>query len=401
MRVAVLSWEYPPRVHGGLGRHVHAVCRELLRIGHDVHVVTTDHPRAPAKTTAEGVIVHRVRPAASAWPAPGWPPDEWLAEVHRFDVALRRTALHLVGDGGFDVVHAHDWMVGAAGAHVAARMGLPLVVTIHATERGRHQGWLPGPLNRWIDGRERELAAGAAEVIVCSRAMAEQVAAHLGRRDVHVVANGVDVPARASRVHTGVGRPGQQGGGRLLFVGRLEHEKGVHVLLHALQRLRDTGRPVRLAIAGEGTQRAALEALAQRLRLRRSSTFLGFCDPPVLAALRDASHVAVVPSLYEPFGLVALEAMAAGTPLVATRTGGLAELVRDGEDGLLVPPEEPDLLAGAIARVLDDPVLAGALRSAGRRRATVATWQVAARRTEEVYAQAVAPGGRAPGRRGG
>lgn len=391
MRILVLAWEHPPRVHGGLGRHVHALTRELARAGHEVHVVATGTPSAPAQERVDGVEVHRVRAdPAAPWPQPDWPQEAWLAEIHGVNAAMGATASALAADRAFDLLHAHDWMVGAAAAAVIARSSLPLVVTLHSTERGRHQGWLPGALNRWIDARERALAQSAAQVIVCSQAMAAQVEAQLAVPAPFVVGNGVDIavprPRRRAR------RP--DGERRVLFVGRLEYEKGVQVLLQALALLDTEDRPISADIAGEGTFREGLEALADELGLGSVARFHGFCDADALQALHLAADVAVAPSLYEPFGLVALEAMAVGTPLVASRTGGLEEIVSDGSSGLLVTPDDPQALAAAIALVLDETALASRLRRAGRRRAATATWSETARRTAAVYA-AVCPS-RAP-----
>jgi glycogen synthase len=382
MRLLLLAWEHPPRVHGGLGRHVHGLSRALVRLGHEVHVVAGDHPSAPPVALDDGVCVHRavLGSGGSRWPVRGWPDEGWLAEVHAVNASMRRVARRVAAGAGIDLLHAHDWMVGDAARAVARSTGLPLVVTVHATERGRHQGWLPGATNRWIDARERALAAAAQGLVVCSRAMAEQVATHLGVARAEVVPNGVEVAAPPTRA-----APAPAARATVLFVGRLEHEKGLHVLLHAVRRLRSDGRDLRLVVAGDGTQREAVEALVARLRLRSRVALVGFCGPERLAALHAAASVAVVPSLYEPFGMVALEAMALGTPVVASRVGGLAEVVDDGATGLLVPPDDEAALAAALARVLDRPGLARRLVAAGRRRAAGATWEEAARRTTAVY----------------
>ncbi len=357
-------------------------------------MVTTSHPGAPARDHVEGVHVHRIGPLTIGdWPVAGWPSAPWMAEVHAVNVAMATLADAVARRHEVDLVHAHDWMVGDAAVEVVGQRALPLVATVHATERGRHQGWLPGPLSAWVDARERTLAATARAVIVCSDAMAAQVRDHLGVAATAVIPNGVDPapsrPPRPPRARSAAAL------GTLLFVGRLEHEKGVHLLLHAVAALRSSGRDVRLVVAGDGTQRDALEALATELAIDAAVHFAGFCDAAALADLHAAADVAVVPSLYEPFGLVALEAMAAGTPLVAARSGGLVEVVADDRTGLLVAPDDERALAAAVGRVLDDPALADRLRRGGLRRAATAGWPGTARRTAAVYAALA--GSRRPG----
>jgi glycogen synthase len=392
VRVLVLSWEYPPRLHGGLGRHVHGLARALAAAGHDVHVVALGHPDASPRAVVDGVTVHRAAPPPAAVPD-----GEWVAQVLEANLGLLATAVAVTDEVDFDVVHAHDWLVGHALAGLGAVRDLPAVATVHATERGRHQGWLPGPMNRWIDAMERDLVARAARVIVCSRAMAAAVAEHLdadpGR--LAVVGGGVDVRAFATGTGAAAVRAELAPGGTRLIVcaGRLEYEKGMHVLLAALRRLRARGRDVRLALVGEGTYRSGLEARVDELRLRRSVTFTGFADRVALPRLLHAADVVAVPSLYEPFGLIALEAMAAGTPVVASAVGGLTEHVTDGRTGLLVPPDDPAALAAALARVLDDDPLAATITAGGRACAAERSWATAAAQTAAVYAAALTSSG--------
>jgi glycogen(starch) synthase len=175
-----------------------------------------------------------------------------------------------------------------------------------------------------------------------------------------------------------------------VFTGRLEWEKGVHTLVEAMPRLRRRHPGLRLVVAGRGTHRDALVEQARRLRVSRSVAFTGWLEEEDLRAVVAAADVAVVPSVYEPFGLVALETAALGTPLVVAGTGGLAEVVRDHESGLVVPPLDAAALADAVTELLCDEVLAH--RVARTAREVVVRdhdWSALAARTVEVYAAAV------------
>ncbi|HVF03854.1 MAG TPA: glycosyltransferase family 4 protein [Frankiaceae bacterium] len=389
MNVLMLSWEYPPRVVGGLGRHVHALATSLVRQGHAVVVVTRDHPDAPADTVVEGVRVVRVTEDP-----PLVPFEELLAWVMAFNHSLTRAALSVLDEFEPDVVHAHDWLVAHAAKTLKDQTGVPLVATVHATEAGRHQGWLPGPVNRAIHSVEWWLTYEARRVVTCSAYMRDEVLRlfALPPDKVDVVPNGIDLahwhadPGRvaALRAHLGLGDAPL-----LLYAGRLEYEKGVHTALQALPRLRRRHKGLRLVVAGVGTHEEELRSMARALRVSRAVDFLGFMSPDDLAVLAAAADCALVPSLYEPFGMVALESAAAGTPLVVADTGGLREFVSPGVTGLRFPPGQQGALADAVTRLLRDQVLSQRLvREAREVLARDYTWDAIAARTATTYVRA-------------
>jgi glycogen(starch) synthase len=403
MNVLMLSWEYPPRVVGGLGRHVHALATSLVRAGHQVVVVSRDHPDAPNDAVVEGVRVVRV-----AEDPPLVPFEELLAWVMAFNHSLTRAALGVLDDFAPDVVHAHDWLVAHAAKTVKDATGVPLVATVHATEAGRHQGFLPGPVNRAIHSVEWWLTYEARRVVTCSAYMRDEVLRlfALPPEKVDVIPNGIDLAhwhadsarVAALRAHLAPDVEAPAPGGStelvrtplLLYAGRLEYEKGVQTVLQALPRLRRRHPGVRLVIAGVGTHEDELRAMARSLRVGRAVDFLGFMSPEDLAVLAAATDCAVVPSLYEPFGMVALECAAAGTPLVVADTGGLREFVSPGVTGLRFPPGNPAALADAVTGILRDQVLAQRLvRDARELLARDYTWDAIARRTATGYERAV------------
>ncbi len=389
MRVLMLSWEYPPLVYGGLSRHVQGLSESLAAAGHDVVVLTQLTDDAPPDAVVGGVRIVRV-----PQDPPLVPMDDLLAWTMALDHALTRAALAVGSGWQPEVVHGHDWLVAHTGATLKEAWSVPLVATVHATEAGRHQGWLPAPLNQAINSLEWWLTYQARRVITCSQAMRWEVTRlfELPAGKVDVIPNGVDT-ARWRSPDASVRDARAQwadAGPMLLFSGRLEYEKGVHTVLDAMRRLRRRHPGVRLVVAGRGSQEDALRAQARRLRLGRSVRFAGWLADADLSAMAAAADLALVPSLYEPFGLVALEAAAAGTPVVATDRGGLGEVVRGSRLGLTVPSEDPVALADAVSRLLDDQVLA---RRIGREARTAVesayAWPVVARSTAAAYGRAV------------
>ncbi|MFI7026765.1 glycosyltransferase family 4 protein [Micromonospora sp. NPDC049900] len=389
-RVLILSWEYPPVLVGGLGRHVHALSVALAAAGHQVTVVTRHADGAPLEEHVDGVRVVRAAEDPVTFPlATG----SLLAWTMAFNHTLTRAALRAADTGDYDVVHAHDWLVAHTAITVAEHLDLPLVTTIHATEAGRHQGWLPEEMNRTIHGVEHWLSNASTRLIACSGYMREQITTlfDVPAGHVDVVPNGVDDRAwRARPRAVATARARFAGDGPLLgYAGRLVYEKGVQHLVDAVPELRERHPGLRVLIAGDGPYRGELEDRIGQLGLGRTVRFAGFLDNTQLPAVLGATDATVVPSLYEPFGMVALEAAAAGAPLAVARTGGLAEIVEPGVTGVTFPHSDPSALAGAVGQLLGDEVFARRVARAartmvGRRYG----WATIAARTAETYAVA-------------
>jgi glycogen synthase len=391
MRVLMLSWEYPPVVVGGLGRHVHALSTALVAGGHEVTVVTRHAPGAPLEEYADGVRIVRAPEDPPLFPLAT---PSLLAWTMAFNHTLTRAALRAAESGVYDVIHAHDWLVTHTAVTLKEHLDLPLVATIHATEAGRHQGWLPEEMNRCIHSVEWWLGSEACRIVVCSEYMKWEVRRLLdvpaGR--VEVIPNGVDDRVwRARPRAVASARARFAGDGPLVgYAGRLVYEKGVQHLVDAVPRLVDEHPGLRVVIAGDGPYREELQARAHDLRLDETVSFAGFMTETRLPALLAATDTTVVPSLYEPFGMVALEAAAAGAPLAVAATGGLAEIVESGVTGVTFPHSDPDALAGAVGSLLEDAAFA---RKVARRARTMVAerygWTTIAARTAAAYATAV------------
>ncbi|TWP53538.1 glycosyltransferase family 4 protein [Lentzea tibetensis] len=395
MRVLMLSWEYPPVVVGGLGRHVHALATQLAAQGHDVVVLCRQPSGSDAIThptsdvVSEGVRLVRVAedPAHLVFE------KDLVAWTLAMGHAMARAGLAL--NWKPDVVHAHDWLVTHPAVALAEAYGVPLVATVHATEAGRHSGWLSHPLNQQVHSVEWWLANRADSLITCSSAMRAEVA-HLFEVDtarITVLHNGIEPHGwrvRPADVAAARAEYSPHGDPLLLFFGRLEWEKGVQDLIAALPRVRRHHRGTRVVVAGGGSQKQWLTEQARKHKVLRAVHFAGHLPDRSLAALLSAADAVVLPSKYEPFGIVALEAAAAGTPLVASTAGGLGEVVLDGETGLSFTPGDIDGLARAVRDVLSDrPAAVRRAKAAKARLATDFDWAKIASDTAAVYAAAV------------
>ncbi len=359
MRIIMLSWEYPPRTVGGLGRHVYSLSRALARLGLEVHVFTCPAQNKQLyEMDEDGVHVHRVSPEELG----AGDFLEWLSRLNAGMVS--RAEESGLARGCFNLVHAHDWLVRDAARDICERYGLPLVVTIHATEYGRNRGIFTD-LQRFIHGVEGDLVARASRVICCSSYMAREVGRLFGEGQggINIIANGVD-PGSLADPGTEAGTKSYPEGPVIAFLGRLVPEKGVQVIIEALPLIRRSHPGAVLVVAGRGPFEEDLKKLAGLHGVSQNVHFIGFVNDVGRNRLLAEAAVAVFPSIYEPFGIVALEAMAAGTPVLVSDTGGLGEIVSHGIDGVKFSPGRPDLLARYVVELLDRPDLA---RKLGRK----------------------------------
>jgi glycogen(starch) synthase len=393
-RVLILSWEYPPVIEGGLARHVRKLAEALVRQGVRVDVLTRGIGRqmdAGRSHVREGgpVNVHRVR-------EPGWPRDldKFVAWVEQMNEDMLVAGEALAQEHSYDLVHGHDWLVAQASSALAERLAVPFVTTIHATEHGRHQGWVRDEPQAHIHGVERWMANRAERVIVCSYYMRGHVADifDIDERRVAVIPNGVDPSElRPSGDLEALRREFAEPHEKLvLLVGRLVYEKGFQLALEALPGVISQVGDVRFLVAGSGTHEAELRAQAGRLGLDEHGTFLGWIGDDVLHSLYRIADLCVVPSIYEPFGLVALEAMASGCPCIVADTGGLREVVPVGERvGLRFNGGDAEHLGVMIERLLVDGELRDRLVTEASEHVLRFDWDDIAVRTRGIYDELV------------
>jgi len=397
MRVLLISWEYPPIIEGGLGRHVRKLSENLVAENVEVHVLTRGGGHLPVEEERHGVVVHRVR-------EPPFPKDvkafvRWV-EAMNSDMLAR--GLEVCDRVGFEVVHSHDWLVAGAARRLARRFALPWLTTVHATEYGRHQGWVQRHPQSHIHAAERAMVRDADRVITCSRFMQSHVADVFGipRHRITVIPNGID-PSELEPAAEDLDALRRRFAGAadslVLLVGRLVYEKGFHLALDALAAVIERLGNVRFVVAGTGTAEAELKLQARRLGLSRHGTFLGWVGDDMLHSLYRIAEVVIVPSIYEPFGIVALEAMASGCLCVVADTGGLREVVPgDGSVGLRFPSRDADALEEVLEHALTDEPARAQVVAEAREHVLQFDWGEVGRRTAEVYESlaAAVPSGR-------
>ena len=391
MRVLMISWEYPPVIEGGLGRHVRKLAEQLADQGTEVHVLTRGGGQLPAREVRHGVTVHRVS-------EPRFPldVDRFLVWVQDMNDHMAGLGLELTAGGGFDLVHSHDWLVADAARRIARAQQLPWLVTIHATEYGRHQGWVQKPPQSGIHALEGQMAKDADSLITCSQYMRGHVARvfGVGTSKITVIPNGVD-PSELEPTGTDIAelraRFAAEDELLVLLVGRLVYEKGFHLALDALAPVIHRRGKVRFVVAGTGSAEKELKRQAKRLRLGGRGSFLGWVGDDMLHSLYRAADLCIVPSIYEPFGIVALEAMASGCLCIVADTGGLREVVPGDETvGLRFPARDADALRVLLERVLEDDGEHSRLVAEAREHVLAFDWVEVARTTRSVY-DAMAP----------
>jgi glycogen synthase len=386
VRVLLISWEYPPVIEGGLGRHVRKLSEQLVGRGVEVHVLTRGGGHLPEAELRHGVVVHRVA-------EPPFPKDvsAFVRWVTAMNGDMQARGSELCQEHEFTLVHSHDWLVAQAAERLAREFGLPWLTTVHATEYGRHQGWVQNHPQSHIHAVERAMVRRADRVITCSRFMQSHVSTVFGvpSRRISVIPNGIDprdlepvvedLPALRARFAA----PDQR---LILLVGRLVYEKGFHLALDALAQVVNRPGRVRFVVAGTGTAETELRRQARRLGLSRHGTFLGWVGDDMLHSLYRVAEVVIVPSIYEPFGLVALEAMASGCLCVVADTGGLREVVpAGGLVGLRFPSRDAAALGQILEQALSDDGARAQVVAEAREHVLRFDWLEVAGRTAEVY----------------
>jgi glycogen(starch) synthase len=379
-------------IEGGLARHVRKLSEGLVELGVEVHVLTRGSEEAPRSEVVAGVNVHRVL-------EPSRPRDlgEFVTWIERMNADMLAAGVELGDRYDFDLVHGHDWLVAAACDHLARRFGAPLVTTIHATEHGRHQGWVDKHPQSYIHGVERWISNRSDRVIACSSYMREQISDifEVPESRIAVIPNGIDpddLPlgeeSELVRLRSEFAAPDEK---LVLLIGRLVYEKGFQIALEAMPELIERVPGTRFLVAGSGTHEDELKKQATELGLMEHGTFLGWIGDDVLHLLYRIADVCVVPSIYEPFGLVALEAMASGCPCIVADTGGLREVVPHGGVGLRFRTRDPEALGGMVERVLTDAALRESLIAEASEHVLRFDWSDVARRTAAVYEELARP----------
>jgi glycogen(starch) synthase len=386
MKIGNLTWEFPPRVVGGIARHCEGLAKALVQQGHDVHLFTLDFPGSPSYEEMDGIKIYR---AATELGHPNF-----LTWVLLFNHFLGKKMAEVSQSVDFDVMHVHDWLAAFAGISFKHYLQKPMVLTVHSTEIGRAQG-LHSPDSFSIDGIEWWATYEADKVIVCSQSMKSEICGHfnLPWDKVDVIPNAIDAAQYQTSADRGQVRK-RYGVGwgekMILSVGRLVPQKGIEYFIRAIPSIASRYPEAKFIIVGEGWSRDFLEAEALSTGHRSKIQFTGFAPDKEVIDLMTSADVLVVPSVYEPFGIVALEGMATGVPVVASQVGGLSEVIEHDHTGIFVYPRSPNSIAWGVDRILSDPDHARWLGENAKDKLHKAySWEAVAMKTEEVYRKLV------------
>ena len=380
----MFSWEFPPISHGGLARHVQDLSEALAEQGHSLYIITQGGNNIPKKEKINGVNVIRTDPVKIS-------PNNFIDHILQLNYQMVEEALLLYQDlEEVDIIHGHDWLVFWASKVLKHALVKPLIFTIHATESGRNQG-IYNNMQRYINDVEWYSTFEAWKVIVCSNYMKNEVRGlfQLPKDKLAVIENGVN-PENYKCDYSEEFRkkycsPWED---MIFYVGRIVREKGIQVLIQAMPELLSENPSTKLVIAGKGGFLDDLKRQANYLGISDRIYFTGFISDEVRNKLYQAANVAVFPSLYEPFGIVALEAMCTKTPVIVSDVGGMTEFVEHKKTGLKVEANNPYQLAHTIKNVLDNKEEYKKMADRAYKLVNQKfTWDKIASKTAEIYQQ--------------
>lgn len=387
MRILMLTWEYPPRIVGGIARVVHDLSKRLMKDGHDVTVVTYKEGDTPAFENDKGVKVYRIENYMIQ-------PNNFIDWIMQMNFNLIAKASEIIQkEGKFDVIHAHDWLVAYAAKTLKHAYDIPIVATIHATEAGRNSG-IHDATQRYINDTEWLLTYEATEVIVNSNYMKSQVQGLFGLpfEKINVIANAINI-----NTFTGIERDydfrrqyAMDNEKMILYVGRLVYEKGIQHLISAMPKILGGYHDAKLVIAGKGGMMDELKRQANCMGLGNKIYFTGHLNAKQVQKMYKCADVAAFPSTYEPFGIVALEAMLAGVPTVVSDAGGLNEIVQHGVNGMKSYAGNANSIADSILTLLYDQKLCDTIaKNAKAKVKEEFNWNKVAQDTHYVYERAI------------
>jgi glycogen synthase len=384
MKILMISWEYPPKIVGGISRVVYDLAHKLSEDeNNEVHVVTLWDHGAKEFEKEGNVYVHRV----FTYNVQPYNFEMWVLQMN---YAIIEYCIRLINEyGKFDIIHAHDWIVCYAATVIKHAYTIPCVATVHATEHGRNWG-IHNDTQRYIHNVEWFLTYEAWKVIVNSHYMKNEVNSIFSLPDdkVRIIPNGVD-----HNKFNGVERDLEFRRKYALdkekivfFVGRLVNEKGVQILIDAVPKIISHYYDTKVIIAGKGPELENLKTKTRWMNISDKVYFTGYISDEDLAKLYKCADIAVFPSLYEPFGIVALEGIVAGANVVVSDTGGLGEIINHGVDGMKSFTGNANSLADSIIEILYNSERAEDMKKEAIAKVkNIYNWDIIAKSTMDVY----------------
>ncbi len=387
MRILMLTWEYPPRIVGGIARVVHDLSHKLVKDGHEVTVVTYKDGDSPEYEDDKGVKVYRVNNYMIS-------PNNFIDWIMQLNFNMVAKATEIINkEGKFDCIHAHDWLVAYAAKTLKNSYEMPIVSTIHATEAGRNSG-IHDETQRYINDTEWLLTYESTEVIVNSNYMKCELQRLFGLpfEKINVVPNGINLNnfSGIEKDYDFRRQYAMDNEKIILYVGRLVYEKGIQNLISAMPKILQGYNDTKLVIAGKGGMLDELRSQANRMGLGNKVYFTGYLNSKQVQKMYKCADIAVFPSTYEPFGIVALEAMLAGIPTVVSDIGGLNEIVTHGVDGMKSYAGNSNSIADSVLTLLYDHRLCDNISKKAKNKVKEQfNWNKIAQDTHFIYEKAI------------
>ena len=387
MKILMLTWEYPPRIVGGIARVVHDLSQKLVKDGNEVTVVTYKEGDVPEFENDDGVKVYRVENYMIH-------PNNFTDWIMQMNFTLTAKATQIIQENGpFDCIHAHDWLVTYSAKTLKDAFQIPIVATIHATESGRNSG-IHDETQRYINDTEWLLTYEATEVIVNSNYMKCELQRLFGLpfEKINVVPNGINLNnfSGVEKDYDFRRQYAMDNEKIILYVGRLVYEKGIQNLISAMPKILQGYHDTKLVIAGKGGMFDELKAQSDSMGLGNKVYFTGYLNSKQVQKMYKCADIAVFPSTYEPFGIVALEAMLAGIPTVVSDVGGLNEIVEHGVDGMKSYAGNPNSIADSVLTLLYDHQLCDNIsKNAKNKVKEQFNWNKIAQDTHFIYEKAI------------
>lgn len=355
MKILMLTWEYPPRVVGGISKVVYDLSHKMVKEGNEVTVVTyKECDNVKYYENDKGVEVYRVDNYMIR-------PNNFIDWIMQLNFNMITKANEIINKNGkFDVIHAHDWLVAYSAKSIKESYNIPLISTIHATESGRNSG-IHDETQRYINDSEWMLTYESSEVIVNSNYMKNEVQRLFGLPydKINVIPNGVNLQLFSNvNIDYDFRRQYAMDNEKIiLYVGRLVYEKGIQNLIAAMPKVLDRYHDSKLIICGRGGMIDELREQVKYLGIENKVYFAGYCDSKKMQKMYKCADVAVFPSTYEPFGIVAIESMLSGTPTIVSDVGGLNEIIEHGVTGMKSYAGNANSIADSVLSLLFDPKL--------------------------------------------
>ncbi|MFZ7945402.1 glycosyltransferase family 4 protein [Neobacillus sp. 19] len=358
LNILMLCWEFPPNIVGGLSRHVFGLSTHLADQGHNVYCLTAGNSKLPSFERMSGVNVYRVRPINEQ-------DDQFLSWIAGLNLAMAIQAEQLSEDIQFNLLHAHDWLVGAASIALKESLRVPLLTTIHATEHGRNNG-IHTEIQQFIHDKEQQLISDSDQIIVCSDYMKNELMSifHAKDDEIAIIANGIDNLNVEQNFKPCFPEITQK---KYIFsIGRIVREKGFETILEAAALAKEMEMNCFFVVAGKGPMLETYKQQIREKKLDKYVAFIGYITDEQRNALINGSEITVIPSLYEPFGIVALETMMLGKPTIVSNTGGMKGIVKHLQTGMLMVPGDAKSLLEQVHFLMNNPEKAEEIGEKGR-----------------------------------